>query len=110
MKRVIPNILTATENKFQVLGTLPNISSIESPVNFLIKETCSAIVTLEKEWEELDTAVMINHLTPKWGWIPKENIKKKTKKFYQMIIIDIASIEIYPEVDKKDPSKPSTRN
>ena len=73
-KRVFPKTLIATENKFQVLGTLPNTSSTESPVDFVIKETCSAIVTLEKEWEELNPTVIINHLAPKWGWIPKENI------------------------------------
>jgi len=73
-------------------------------MNFLIKESCSTVITLEKEWEDLDPTVIINHVAPTWGWIPKENVKK-TKKFYQMIIIDTVSTEIYREVNKNDPSK-----
>jgi len=36
-------------------------------------------------------------------WIPKEN-PKKTKRFYQFILIDTHSTKIIPECDMKDPS------
>ena len=101
-QRVLPPSI-ATPSKFTVLGTLPD-TSIESPVSFILKESCKHITVLEPHMENIDPSQIITQcISPHWGWIPRENTKKN-KKFYQLILIDTQSAEITPEYDKNDPS------
>ena len=54
--------------------------------------------------KNFDPAHIISEcVSPNWGWIPRENTKK-TKKFYQLILIDTHSADIIPEYDKTNPS------
>ena len=98
-QRVLPPSI-ASPSKFTVLGTLPNTS----PVGPILKETCKILTVLEPYMENFDSAHIISEcVSPHWGWVPRENTKK-TKKFYQLILIDTHSADIIPEYDKTNPS------
>jgi len=99
--RVLPKSLT-TQNKFTLLGKLPENSN-ESPVEFVLKEQCETLMALEPELENKEPHEIIPFLAPHWSWIPQENIKK-TKKYYQFIILDTGSAEIIPEKDRSNPA------
>ncbi|KAL9298312.1 hypothetical protein ACSQ67_024208 [Phaseolus vulgaris] len=99
--RVLPKSLTS-QNKFTVLGRLPENSN-ESPIEFVLKEQCETLLALEPEFENKEPHEIIPFLAPHWSWIPQDNVKK-TKKYYQFIILDTGSAEIIPEKDKNNPS------
>jgi len=101
-QRVLPPSI-ASPSKFTVLGILPDTSA-ESPVGPILKETCKILIVLEPYMENFDPAHIISEcVSPHWGWIPRENTKK-TKKFYQLILVDTHSADIIPEYDKTYPS------
>nr|KYP41501.1 polyprotein [Cajanus cajan] len=83
----------------------PNQTNGISQKEFHILEICQHVVTLEEHWQDEDLWKIVKNLAPPhWSWIPKNENLKKTKKFYQFILIDTGSVEITPVADLKNPS------
>ena len=72
-------------------------AELPPPQDFHIKLMCHKILTLEEDMKGKDANTILKEVTPSgWSWIPKTNLEK-TKRFYQLILIDSGSAEITPE-------------